>query len=59
MSNKELTKEDVLTQYQDVFTGLGNIGSYKIELRDGAIPKQDAPGNVPVALREELKAKTG
>ena len=56
-ANKELTKEDVLTEYKDVFTGLGYIGEYKIELKDGAIPKQDAPRSVPVALRDELKAK--
>ncbi len=54
---KELTEEDVLTQYRDVFTGLGNIGNYKIELKDGAIPKQDPPRSVPVALRDELKTK--
>lgn len=55
--NKELTEEDVLTQYKDVFTGLGHIGDYKIELKEGAIPKQDPPRSVPVALRDELKAK--
>ena len=54
---KELTKEEVLTEYDDVFTGLGYIGDYKIELKEGAIPKQDPPRSVPVALRDELKAK--
>jgi hypothetical protein len=54
---KELTKEEVLTEYDDVFTGLGYIGDYKIELKEGAIPKQDPPRSVPVDLRDELKAK--
>jgi hypothetical protein len=54
---KELTKEEVLTEYNDVFTGLGYIGDYKIGLKEGAIPKQDPARSVRVALRDELKAK--
>ena len=54
---KELTKEEVLKECKDVFTGLGYIGDYKIELKDGAIPKQDAPRTVPVAIKDELKTK--
>ena len=30
-ANKELTKEDVLTEYKNVFHGLGYIGENKIE----------------------------
>ena len=55
--NKELTEEDVLTQYKDVFTGLSYIGDYKIELKDGAIPRQDPPRSVQVAIRYELTMK--
>ena len=40
-----------------MFTGLGYIGDYKIELKDGAIPKQDAPRTVPAATKDELKTK--
>ena len=54
---KELTKEEVLKEYKDVFTGLGYIGDYKIELKDGAIPKQDTPRTVPAAIKDELKTK--
>ena len=52
---KGLTKDTVLQEYNDVFTSLGYIGNYKIELTEGAVPKQDAPRTVPVPLRDELK----
>ena len=55
--NKELSKEEVLAEYNNVFSGLGYIGDYKIELKEEAIPKQDPPRSVPVALRDEFKAK--
>ena len=50
-----MTKDAVLQENNDVFTGLGYIGDYKIELTEGAVPKQDAPRTVPVALRDDLK----
>mgnify|MGYP002804413401 CR=1 FL=1 len=43
--NKELSKEEVLAEYNDVFSGLGYVGDYKIELK-GAIPKQVLPRSV-------------
>ena len=46
-----------LRQHNDVFTGLRYIGNYKTELTEGAVPKQDAPRTVPVALRDDLKKK--
>ena len=54
---KGLTKDAISREHNHVFTGLGNIGNYKIELTEGAVPKQDAPRIVPVALREDLKKK--
>jgi len=54
---KGFTKDAVLQEYNDVFTGLGYVGNYKIELTEGAVPKQDAPRTVPVALRDDLKKK--
>ena len=54
---KGLTKDAILREHNDVFTGLGYIGNYKIELTEGAVPKQDAPRTVPVALRDDLKKK--
>ena len=54
---KGLTKDAILREHNNVFTGLGNIGNYKIELTEGAVPKQDVPRTVPVALRDDLKKK--
>ena len=54
---KGLTKDAISREHNHVFTGLGDIGNYKIELTEGAVPKQDAPRIVPVALRDDLKKK--
>ena len=54
---KGLTKDAILREHNDVFNGLGYIGNYKIELTEGAVPKQDVPRTVPVALRDDLKKK--
>ena len=43
---KGLTKDAILQEHNDVFTGLGYIGDYKIELIEGAVPKQDSPRTV-------------
>ena len=56
-SNNGCPPESNLEEYKDVFQGLGDIGSYTIELKDEAKPKQDAPRSVPVALRKELKQR--
>ena len=52
---KGLTKDAILREHNNVFTGLGYIGNYKIELTEGAVPNQDASRTVPVALRNDLK----
>ena len=52
---KPLSKYVILLEYNYVFTGLGYIGNYKIELQKGAVPKQDAPRTVPIPLRDDLK----
>ena len=31
-AHQQLTKEDIITKYKDVFEGLGHIGNYTIEL---------------------------
>ena len=54
---KGLTKDAILREHNYVFTGLSYIGNYKTELTEGAIPKQDAPRTVSVALRDDLKKK--
>ena len=52
-----MTKDTILQEHNDVFTRLRYIGNYKIEPAEGAVPKQDAPRTVPVALRDDLKNK--
>ena len=54
---KGLAKGTILQEHNDLFTGLGYIGNYKIELTEGAVLKQDALRTVPVALRDNLKKK--
>ena len=52
---KPLSKDVLLSECNDVFPALGYIGNYKIELQEGAVPKQDAPRTVPIPLRDDLK----
>ena len=52
-----MTKDAFLQEHNDVFTGLGCIGNYKIELTEGAVSKQDAPRTVPVPMRDDLRKK--
>ena len=52
-----LTKEDVLSKYGDVFKGLGNIGTYQIELGSNAKPHQDAPRSAPIAVKNAIKQR--
>ena len=54
---KGSTKDAILREHNEVFTGLGYIGNYKTELTEGAVPKKDAPRTVPVAPRDDLKKK--
>lgn len=50
------TKELVVEQYKDVFSGLGTLpGTYKIEMKDNAIPKVQPPRRVPLTVRDKLK----
>ena len=49
---------DLIDQYNDVFEGLGCLkGNYHIELNSSVSPVQHVPRRVPVALKEQLKAK--
>ena len=54
-AHQQLTKEDIIAKYKDVFEGLGHIGNYTIELNENAKPPQDAPQTVPIVLRQDLK----
>lgn len=51
-----ITKEQVLAEYGDVFTGLGKLdGQYKISIDESVKPVIHAPRKVPVAIRDQLK----
>ena len=40
---KALFKDVFLSEYNNLFSGLGYIGNYKIERQEGAALKPDAP----------------
>ena len=53
-----LTKEEVVEEFPDVFTGLGCMaGSYHIELDDTVAPVIHPPRRVPYSLLDKLKKK--
>ena len=55
VSDVKALSKDVLSEYYDVFTGLGYIRKYKIEVQKVAVLKQDVPRTVPIPLRDDLK----
>ena len=49
---------DIMTEYADVFTGLGCLpGEYHMEIDDAVKPVQHQPRRVAVALKPELQKK--
>ena len=57
-STKPMTKEDLLTDYKDNFSGLGKLHEpYDLCLRPGATPVVHPPRRVPLALHDRLKKK--
>ena len=58
VTTNSLTKDRVMQEYQDVFTGLGRLpGVYSIEMDQNVKPVQDNPRRVPIPLKAELKKK--
>lgn len=56
VSKKSVTRSYILTEYSDVFSGLGKLkGKYKIAVDENVNPVVHPPRKVPVALRDELK----
>ena len=49
VAGPELTREEVLSNYKDVFEGLGHIGTYHIEL-DSSVPSVQ---NQPPPARQD------
>ena len=52
-----LSKEELLSKYHKVFSGLGHIGDVKIRVDPSFKPVQHFPRHVPVALQKEVKNK--
>ena len=52
-----LTKQDVLEEYEDVFTGLGKLEPYHITIKDCADPVIHPPRRVSHSLHNRLKEK--
>lgn len=51
-----LTKEQLVTQYADVFTGTGKLQEpYHLQIDPDAIPVIHPPRKVPLALKIDLK----
>ena len=54
----DLSQEQILQDYQDVFTGLGKLpGVYHIEIDPNTKQVQENPRRVPIPIKEELKHK--
>lgn len=55
---ESLTKDNILSKYQDIFEGIGCLpGECEIHLRSDAIPVVHPPRRVPIALSDKLKAE--
>ena len=53
-----LSQKQILTEYKDVFEGLGELpGEYHIELDPTVKPVQHLPRRVPQALKEDIRSK--
>ena len=57
LKSGNLTRDKILSEYKDVFEGLGHIGDTTIITDHSVKPVQHAPRRVPVALRDRVKAK--
>jgi len=55
-SDTPLTKDKVLDEYKQLFTGLGELeGDITVHLKDDATPTVHAPRRVPHAIKPQLK----
>ena len=53
------TKEYILREYADVFTGIGTLPepAYHIELKDDYTPVRNPPRSVPIGMQDAYKAE--
>ena len=52
-----LTAQSILQDYQDVFKGLGHIGTSSFVVDPSATPVEHTSRRIPIALKKEVKAK--
>lgn len=52
-----LSREELLSKYHEVFSGLGHIGDTKIVMDKNITPLQHSPRCVPLALQKDVKKK--
>ena len=57
VGQEPLSKEELMSKFHDVFTGLGHIGNAKIVVDHSVTPVQHSPRRIPVALRKDVKKK--
>jgi len=58
MGQHKVTRESLLSEFEDVFMGLGEMpGEYDIQVDPTVVPVQHRPRKVPVALKEEVIKK--
>lgn len=56
LNQKYLTKDDILGEYNDVFTGIGKFSKeYSIKMKKDAIPCSNPPHRVPLKIKDKLK----
>ena len=57
--NLSTTKEYILKEYADVFTGIGTLPgpAYHIELKDDYTPVRNPPRSVPIEMQDAYKAE--
>ena len=57
LKSGNLTRDQILNEYKDVYEGLGHIGDTTIITDPSVEPVEHAPRRVPVALQNRVKAK--
>ena len=59
-STKQILSDSILSQYADLFDGLGELTEeYTIQIKPDVIPVINPPRRLPVALRSVVKASVG
>ena len=58
MENKHVTRDSLIHEFTEVFTGLGEMpGEYGIQMDPSVTPVQHRPRKVPVMLKDDVIVK--